>query len=64
MRPEFNVGKWMWKMYSLSSLFDNDKPIKDYTDDELQALLSGADLKVSFGEFGSKYEGRPAGLRK
>lgn len=51
-------------MYSLSSLFDNDKPIKDYTDDELQALLSGADLKVSFGEFGSKYEGRPAGLRK
>lgn len=64
LRPEFKVGKWMWKMYSLSGLFDNDKPIKDYTDDELQALLSGADLKVSFGEFGSKYEGRPAGLRK
>ena len=57
LHPEFKVGKWMWKMYSLSGLFDNDKPIKDYTGDELQALLYGADLKVSFGEFGSKYEG-------
>lgn len=55
--PEFKVGKWMWKMYSLSGLFDNDKPIQDYTGDELHALLYGADVKVSFGEFGSKYEG-------
>jgi excinuclease ABC A subunit len=57
LHPEFKVGKWMWKMYPLSGLFDNDKPIKDYTEDELQALLYGADLKVSWGEFGSKYEG-------
>lgn len=55
--PDFKVGKWMWKLYSLSGLFDNDKPIKDYSDDELYALLHGADIKVSFGEFGSKYEG-------
>lgn len=57
LHPEFKVGKWMWKMYPLSGLFDNDKPIKDYSEDELKALLYGADLKVSFGEFGSKYEG-------
>jgi excinuclease UvrABC ATPase subunit len=57
LHPEFKVGKWMWKMYPLSGLFDNDKPIKDYTDEELQALLYGADVKVSWGEFGSKYEG-------
>jgi excinuclease UvrABC ATPase subunit len=57
LHPEFKVGKWMWKMYPLSGLFDNDKPIKDYTEEELKALLYGADLKVSFGEFGSKYEG-------
>jgi excinuclease UvrABC ATPase subunit len=57
LHPEFKVGKWMWKMYPLSGLFDNDKPIKDYTEEELQALLYGADIKVSFGEFGSKYEG-------
>ncbi len=58
LHPEFKVGKWMWKMYPLSGLFDSDKPIKDYSDEELQALLYGAeDVKVSFGEFGSKYEG-------
>ena len=57
LHPEFKVGKWMWKMYPLSGLFDNDKPIADYSDEELHALLYGADVKVSFGEFGSKYEG-------
>ena len=57
LHPEFKVGKWMWKMYPLSGLFDNDKPIEDYTDEELYALLYGADVKVSFGEFGSRYEG-------
>jgi excinuclease UvrABC ATPase subunit len=58
LHPEFKVGKWMWKMYPLSGLFDNDKPIKDYTDDELKAFLYGVeDLKVSWGEFSSNYEG-------
>jgi excinuclease UvrABC ATPase subunit len=57
LHPEFKVGKWMWKMYPLSGLFDNDKPIALYNDEELHALLYGADVKVSFGEFGSKYEG-------
>jgi excinuclease UvrABC ATPase subunit len=57
LHPEFKVGKWMWKIYSLSGLFDNDKPIQEYSDAELHALLYGADIKVSFGEFGSKYEG-------
>lgn len=58
LHPEFKVGKWMWKMYPMSGLFDNDKPIAEYTEEELHALLYGVpDLKVSWGEFGSKYEG-------
>lgn len=58
LHPEFKVGKWMWKMYPLSGLFDNDKPIAQYGDDELHAFLYGANnVKVSFGEFGSQYEG-------
>lgn len=57
LHPEFKIGKWMWKMYPLSGLFDNDKPIKDYTDAELHALLYGADVKVSAGGYGTKYEG-------
>jgi excinuclease ABC A subunit len=58
LHPEFKVGKWMWKMYPSSGLFDNDKPIKDYNEEELHALLYGVpDLKVSEGAYGSKYEG-------
>jgi excinuclease UvrABC ATPase subunit len=57
LHPEFKVGKWMWKMYPMSGLFDNDKPIAEYNEQELYALLHGADVKVSWGEFGSKYEG-------
>lgn len=57
LHPEFKVGKWMWKMYPLSGLFDNDKPIEDYTDEELHTLLYGRDVKVSFGEIALKYEG-------
>lgn len=55
--PDFKVGSWMWKLYSLSGLFDNDKPIEQFTESEEQTLLYGADLRVSFGEFGSQYEG-------
>ncbi|MGI8587086.1 MAG: ATP-binding cassette domain-containing protein [Chloroflexia bacterium] len=55
LHPDFKVGKLLWKTYTFSGLFDNDKPIKDYTDEELHALLYGADAKVSFGYL--TYEG-------
>ncbi len=56
LHPEFKVGKWMWKMYTLSGLFDNDKPIKDYSEAELQALLYGVEeARVGWGgEFSSQ----------
>lgn len=65
LHPEFKVGKWMWKMYTLSGLFDNDKPLKDYSESELQALLYGVeDFRVVWGgefssqrPFSSPYEG-------
>jgi excinuclease UvrABC ATPase subunit len=57
LHPEFKVGKWIWKIYALSGLFDNDKPLKDYNEIEWQQLMHGADLKVSFGEVGLQYEG-------
>jgi excinuclease UvrABC ATPase subunit len=56
--PEWKVGKWMWKLYERSGLFDNDKPIGQYTEQERQAFLYGVeDMRVSFGEFGMTYEG-------
>lgn len=57
LHPEFKVGKWIWKTYALSGFFDNDKPIKDYSAEELQLLLHGSDLKVAMGEINLSYEG-------
>lgn len=57
LHPDFKVGKWLWKTYTYSKLYDNDKPIKDFTETELDAFLNGADLRVSFGEIGLNYEG-------
>src|SRR5688500_4467347 len=57
LHPDFKPGGWVWKIYTFSGLFDNDKPIADYTDEELHALLYGQELRVSFGEFGMNYEG-------
>jgi excinuclease UvrABC ATPase subunit len=61
LHPEFKVERWVWKIYALSGLFDNDKPLKKYTKNELNILLHGgpsvADLKVSFGGFAYQYEG-------
>lgn len=57
LHPEFKPGKWMWKMYSLSNFFDNDKPLQDYSPEEMHTLLYGTEGKVSFGEMSSQYEG-------
>ncbi len=57
LHPDFKVGKWLWKTYALSGLFDNDKPIMDYSEENLKIFLFGADVKVSFGEIELKYEG-------
>ncbi|MEZ4638660.1 MAG: hypothetical protein R2856_27485 [Caldilineaceae bacterium] len=57
LHPDFKVGGWIWKTYTFSELFDNNKPIQDFSDAELEALLHGAEVKVSFGEFGMQYQG-------
>jgi excinuclease UvrABC ATPase subunit len=61
LHPEFKVERWVWKIYALCGLFDNDKPLEKYNKDELTILLYGgpsvADLKVSFGGFAYQYEG-------
>ncbi len=44
--PTFAVGGWMWRTYAGSPLFDNDTPLKDFTDEEWQAFLHGADAVV------------------
>ena len=44
--PVFAVGTWQWQLYTRSGQFDNDKPLRDYTNDEWQMLLHGSGVKV------------------
>ena len=57
LHPDFKVGGWIWKTYTLSGLFDNDKPIADYSEEELHNFLYGQDIKVSMGELNLSYKG-------
>lgn len=60
--PVFPAGSWYWKTYVLSGLFDCDKPLRDYTPEELQTLLHGkpgakVELPSKSGPFVFDYEG-------
>lgn len=58
LHPDFKVGKWMWNIYALSGLFDNDKPLVEYSEKEWQQFLHGESLKVNFGGVANmQYEG-------
>jgi excinuclease UvrABC ATPase subunit len=49
--PLFNVGGVQWQMFARSGLFDNDKPIEDYSATEWKNLVEGPDheVKATFG---------------
>ncbi|MCI1647464.1 MAG: excinuclease ABC subunit UvrA [Bacteroides sp.] len=44
--PTFEVGGWRWTRYVYSGLFDNNKKIKDYTEDEWHNLVYANNLKL------------------
>jgi len=44
--PNFQVGTWYHRIFVDSGFFDNDKPIRDFTDAELERLLYGEEAKV------------------
>lgn len=43
--PAFHVGNWYWKQYAASGLFPLDKKWKDFTAQERNRVLYGADTK-------------------
>ncbi|BCM88990.1 UvrABC system protein A [Abditibacteriota bacterium] len=58
LHPDFKVAKWMWKTYAQSGFFDNDKPLEQYSDEEMKVLLYGASgHKVAFADFNLTYLG-------
>ncbi len=44
--PEYGVNSWDWTICTQSGLFDNDKKLVDYTDEEMQRLLHSKPYKV------------------
>ena len=57
--PGFKVGSWLWKMYISHGFFDNDKKIKDFTEEEYNKLLYAPPEKATFEllDMGTTYEG-------
>ena len=56
----FGVGSWHWKLFTESGFFDNDKRIRDYSEEELQKFLYGEPEKIKVDEIGTMnltYEG-------
>ena len=44
--PGFQIGTYQWQMYANSGRFDPDKPLEDYTEEEMDFFLHGSDLIV------------------
>ena len=44
--PEYGIDKWDWTICTQSGLFDNDKKLDDYSDEEMQLLLYSKPYKV------------------
>ena len=55
--PGYNVGGWMVKGFSESGLVDPDKPIADYTEQELADFLYKEPTKIKMSGINMTYEG-------
>lgn len=51
--PEYAVESWGWNVLTQSGLFDNDKRLDDYSEEEMNLLLHGKPYKVKM-QFGGK----------
>jgi excinuclease UvrABC ATPase subunit len=55
--PGYNVDGWMVRIFTESGFVDPDKKIRDYSDDELHALLYQEPTKVKVTGINMTYEG-------
>ncbi|MFG3439030.1 ATP-binding cassette domain-containing protein [Nonomuraea sp. NPDC047897] len=55
--PGYKVGTVSWQMYGAYEALDPDKPVRDYTDEELQTFLYGTGKVSMGGVFNMTYEG-------
>ncbi len=62
--PNFTVGTWYHRIFVDSGFFDNDKPIRDFTEAELERLLHGPEAKVKTELVNLTYEGLVDKIRR
>ncbi len=61
----YEVDTWWWSTFAKSGLFDNDKPIRDYTPAELDNLLNLDDgRKIKVDKIGFTYMGMIPKLKR
>lgn len=51
--PDYGVGSWEWSFFTQSGLFDNDKKLADYSEEEMERLLYSKATKIK-SEFAGK----------
>ncbi|WP_026931451.1 ATP-binding cassette domain-containing protein [Glycomyces tenuis] len=62
--PGYKVGGWMVRFYAESGFLDPDKPVRDYTKQELDDFLHHEPTKVDIGGTNMTYEGLIPRIRK
>lgn len=59
--PDIKVGSWYWRELMVMNLFDVDKPIADYTSEELDKLLYAENIPITkphgAGTYTKNFEG-------
>ncbi|WP_046503826.1 ATP-binding cassette domain-containing protein [Streptomyces odonnellii] len=59
--PGLSVGSWEWSLYADSGRFDRTRPIGEYSEEDRELLLHGADFKVRLklksGSVDMRFEG-------
>ncbi|MDO5031250.1 excinuclease ABC subunit UvrA [Corynebacterium sp.] len=61
--PGMKVGSWMWKAYAESGLYPADQPVREFTEEQREALFYLTDVKVKVGGVSMSYQGLVARMK-
>jgi excinuclease UvrABC ATPase subunit len=62
--PGYTAGGWNYRLYTESGFYDPDKPIRNYTEKELQDLLYHEPVRMKIAGINQTYEGLIPRLQK
>ena len=62
--PGYTAGGWNYRLYTESGFYDPDKPIRKYTEKELQDLLYHEPVRMKIAGINQTYEGLILRLQK